>query len=107
MDAILQRCAGIDVGKKFSLVCLITDQGRKAPNIQIRTYGTTVAELDQLHEWLKQAGCTHVVMESTASYLEADLQCSGRLDDYRARKSSAFEECSGPEDRCEGLPMAS
>jgi transposase len=68
MDAILQRCAGIDVGKKFSLVCLITDQGRKAPNIQIRTYGTTVAELDQLHEWLKQAGCTHVVMESTASY---------------------------------------
>ena len=68
MDAILERCAGIDVGKKIALVCLITDQGRKAPNVQIRTYGTTVTQLDQLHEWLNQAGCTHVVMESTGSY---------------------------------------
>jgi transposase len=42
MDAILERCAGIDVGKKIALVCLITDQGRKAPSVQIRTYRTTV-----------------------------------------------------------------
>jgi transposase len=68
MDAIVERCAGIDVGKKIAVVCLITDQGRKAPSTQVRTYRTTVTELDQMHEWLNQAGCTHVVMESTGSY---------------------------------------
>ena len=68
MDTILERCAGIDVGKKIAVGCLITDQGRKAPTVQIRTYGTAVTQLDQLRDWLKQAGCTHVVMESTGSY---------------------------------------
>src|SRR5438477_2106175 len=68
MDAIVERCAGIDVGKKIGLVCVITDQGRKPPAVQIRTFGTNVTELNQLHDWLKQTGCTHVVMESTGSY---------------------------------------
>ena len=48
---------------------------------QKRRFGTIVAELEGLREWLKQEGVTHVVMESTASYwkpvfniLETDFQ---------------------------------
>jgi hypothetical protein len=48
---------------------------------KMRRFGTIVAELESLRDWLKQEGVTHVVMESTASYwkpgfniLEADFQ---------------------------------
>jgi transposase len=33
-----------------------------------RPFGTTVAELQLLREWVEREGCTHAVMESTGSY---------------------------------------
>jgi hypothetical protein len=40
MDAVIERCAGIDVGKKFILVCTLCGPSNEAPQIEIRTYGT-------------------------------------------------------------------
>jgi transposase len=38
------------------------------PKTEIRKFGTIVAELELLRDWLISEGCTHVVMESTGSY---------------------------------------
>jgi transposase len=66
--AAIERCGGIDVGKKFLAVCIMVGPLEGEPRIETRRFGTTVAELKRLRDWLKQEGITHVVMESTGSY---------------------------------------
>ncbi len=66
--AAIERCAGIDVGKKFLSVCVLTGALEGEARQQKRRYGTTVADLTKLREWLQSEAVTHVVMESTGSY---------------------------------------
>src|ERR1700674_3283354 len=65
---MIERCAGIDVGKKFVLVCVIDSGAKEEPRTLIKKFGTIVSELDRLAAWLVAEGCTHAVMESTGSY---------------------------------------
>lgn len=66
--AIIERCAGIDVGKKFIVVCVMTGPADGEARSQTRSFGTTVAELQQARTWILDEGCTHVMMESTGAY---------------------------------------
>jgi transposase len=66
--AAVERCAGIDVGKTFLAVCVMTGPLDGEARTQKRHVGTIMAELEALRDWLKQEGVTHVVMESTGSY---------------------------------------
>jgi hypothetical protein len=66
--AVIERCAGIDVGKKVLAVCIMTGAADAEPEIQQREYSTFNRELGRLRNWLIETGCTHVVMESTGSY---------------------------------------
>ena len=66
--AVIERCAGIDVGKKFLAVCVMTGPANEDGQAELRKFGTVRAELVKLREWLKAEGCTHVVMESTVCY---------------------------------------
>lgn len=66
--AAVERCAGIDVGKKFLAVCVMAGPLTGEPRIERRRFLTITAELERLREWLIQEGVTHVVMESTGSY---------------------------------------
>jgi transposase len=68
IDAVIERCAGIDVGKKFVVVCVMTGPLHEEPRTEIRKFGTIMAELEHLRDWLAGEGCTHAVMESTGSY---------------------------------------
>jgi transposase len=68
IPAVLECCAGIDVGKKFVMVCVLKGPANGEAQSQIRRFGTTNEELKQMREWLKSCGCTHVVMESTGEY---------------------------------------
>jgi transposase len=68
IEAVIQRCAGIDVGKKFLIVCVMTGPLDAEPKTEIRKFGTIVAELELLRDWLIREGCSHAVMESTGSY---------------------------------------
>jgi transposase len=68
IEAVIERCAGIDIGKKFLVVCVMTGPLEAEPRIEIRKFGTIVAELELLRNWLIQEGCSHAVMESTGSY---------------------------------------
>jgi transposase len=68
ISAVIERCAGIDVGKKFLAVCVLTGPAAENATAELRKFGTMRAELERLREWLKSEGCTHVVMESTGCY---------------------------------------
>ena len=68
IPAVIERCAGIDVGKKFIVVCVMTGPANGEPQSEIRTFGTTVAELQQARAWITGEACTDVIMESTGSY---------------------------------------
>jgi transposase len=68
MDVVYERCCGLDVHKKTVVACLITPgPGGKAQKA-IRTFGTMTDDLLRLGDWLAEAGCTHVALESTGVY---------------------------------------
>jgi transposase len=81
INASIERCAGIDVGKKMLAVCIMVGPIEGEPRVETRPFGTHRRELERLREWLKQEQITHVVMESTGSYwkpvynvLEGDMK---------------------------------
>jgi transposase len=66
MEVLYPRCAGLDVHKDTVVACarcVSEPQSR-----EVRTFGTTTSELDELTEWLGSHGCTHVAMEATGVY---------------------------------------
>ena len=68
IPAVVEQCAGIDVGKTFVAVCIMIGPVNKEPRVEQRIYGTMNADLARLRDWLIAEGCTHVAMESTGSY---------------------------------------
>jgi len=83
ISAVIERCAGIDVGKKFLAVCVMTGPAAENPTAELRKFGTIRAELERLREWLKSEGCTHVVMESTGCYWKPALNVLEDDPEYR------------------------
>jgi transposase len=68
MDAIIERCCGLDVHQETVVACLLVSEPGKRPRKELRTFGAMKHELEQLRQWLLSAGCTHVAMESTGVY---------------------------------------
>ena len=62
-DVYYERCAGIDVHKKFLVVCL-----RIGRRTEVRKIGTLTHELRDMVAWLKVNGCQMAAMESSGSY---------------------------------------
>lgn len=63
MDVVYTHVCGLDVHKKIVVACVITPEIK-----EIRTFSTMTDELILLVDWIKSNGCTHVAMESTASF---------------------------------------
>jgi transposase len=68
MDRLYDCCCGLDVHKQTVVACLIRPTPGVGQTKAIRTFATTTDELDALADWLAEAGCTHVAMESTGVY---------------------------------------
>ena len=75
ISAAIERCAGIDVHKRFLAVCVIVGPLDGEPRMEKRRYGTTVAELNELREWLRNEGITHAVMEARGLIGSRCLMC--------------------------------
>lgn len=76
-DQLIERGCGIDVHKNL-IVATIQGAGLKE---ETRSYDGFTESLEQLRDWLKASGVTHVAMESTGVYwkpvynvLEADFE---------------------------------
>ena len=68
MDAIIERCCGIDVHKKSLTACLLVGSLEGKTEITIKTFSTMTNSLLKLKDWLEKEGCTHVAIESTGVY---------------------------------------
>jgi hypothetical protein len=68
MGKIVERGAGVDIGKRFLLCCVLKGSAADEPSSETRRFDTTVRCLEQLRTWLIEEQVTHVVMESTGSY---------------------------------------
>ena len=82
MDTLVERCCGLDVHKDTVVACVRTPGKGGARNQEVRTFGTTTAELLELRDWLVEKRVSLVGMESTGVYwkcpyyvLEDDIEC--------------------------------
>jgi transposase len=67
MEVIYPRCAGLDVHKESVVACVRLVVASKITH-EVRTFGTTTAELLDLSAWLAEQGVTHIAMEATGVY---------------------------------------
>lgn len=67
MEVMYPRCAGLDVHQKTVVACVRRQRKAKAEH-EVRTFGTTTKELEDLSAWLSKNRCTHVAMEATGVY---------------------------------------
>jgi transposase len=69
MEVLVERCAGLDVGKDEVVGCVRTPsptgRGRSS---ELRTFLTFTSGLEELADWLTANGVTEVVMEATGPY---------------------------------------
>src|SRR4051795_7760402 len=68
MEALLERCAGLDVHQASVVCCVLIGAPGRRPQKLLRRFGTTMRELEALRTWLLEHGVTHVGMESTGVY---------------------------------------
>lgn len=68
MQVLHSCCCGLDVHKRFVVACLITYSDDGKQHKELRRFDTVTPELLRLVDWLQQAGCTHVALESTGVY---------------------------------------
>lgn len=68
MDVIIARCCGLDVHQK-TVVASVRLQGPAGQVTQeVRTFGTTTPQLQDLRTWLEGHAVTHVAMEATGVF---------------------------------------
>ena len=69
MDVLLERCAGIDIGKDEVVACVRTPgPGGRGRRKETRTFLSFTGELEAMADWFTAWGVTEVVMEATGSY---------------------------------------
>ena len=62
------RCCGLEVHKRSVVACLLVRDERGRRQKEVRTFSTMTDDLLRLADWLQQAGCTAVAMESSGVY---------------------------------------
>ncbi len=68
MEVVHARCCGLDVHKETVVACLLAPGPDGSTKPEVRTFGTMTDDVLALGDWLAEAGCTHVAMESTGVY---------------------------------------
>src|SRR5438067_3033624 len=68
MEAVYERCCGIDVHKRSVTACVLISGPGAVVAKEVRTFGTMTEDLLALGDWLAGHGVTHVAMESTGVY---------------------------------------
>ena len=63
-DQVIEKGCGIDIHKSV-LVCTVQGKGIKT---ETRSYDAFTESIQQLRDWLKSLGITHIAMESTGVY---------------------------------------
>jgi transposase len=103
MEVLVDRCAGIDIGKADMKVCVRTPgRGAGTRHSQVRTFKTTTAGILAARDWLAEQRVTRLGMESTGVYwkpvyllLEDLVECwvlnAGHLKRVPGRKTDVSD----------------
>lgn len=69
MEIVIKCCCGLDVHRS-SISANLRRKGTRGKKRldEVRKFGTMTKDLLLLSDWLKEAGCTHVAMESTGVF---------------------------------------
>src|SRR5260370_24374901 len=68
MEAILERCCGLDVHQASVVACLLVGEPGKKSHKTVRPFSAMTRDLMALRDWLRDEKCTVVGMESTGVY---------------------------------------
>ncbi|MBV8108836.1 MAG: IS110 family transposase [Hyphomicrobiales bacterium] len=68
MQALIERCCGLDVHQETVVACLMVGAPGVRPSKEVRTFRTVTRDLEALRDWLAAEGVTHVGLESTGVY---------------------------------------
>jgi transposase len=69
MDVVIERCAGIDIGKKTMAVTIRTaGQGKARRRQETRTFSTFTGQVLALRDWLVAEGVQVAAMKATSDY---------------------------------------
>jgi transposase len=68
MQVVAACCAGLDVHQASVVACVNRTGQDGRSHKEVRSFGTMRDDLIALRDWLKQAGCALVAMESTGVY---------------------------------------
>jgi transposase len=69
VDVIVERCAGLDVGKDEVVACVRTPRpSGKGRQAELRVFPSFTSGLEVLADWLTGSGVTEVVLEATGPY---------------------------------------
>jgi len=69
VDVLVERCAGIDIGKKEVVACVRTPApGGRGRHKQTRTFSSFSGALEEMADWFSDLGVTVIAMEATGSY---------------------------------------
>jgi len=78
MEALVARCAGLDVHKETVAVCVLVMGEDGKVTKTVRTYGTMTSSLLALSDWLAGWGVTDVAMEATGGCIGSRSTTSWR-----------------------------
>lgn len=68
MEAMIERCAGLDVHQATVVATVRVPGPGGTRHVETRTFGTMTADILGLRDWLQAHGVTQVAMESTGVY---------------------------------------
>ena len=102
MDTIIERCAGLDIGKKSLTACVRTPDGKGGRRSQTRTFRTMTRALLALRDWLVEQRVSVVGMESTSTYRKPAFYGIGRRHRLLAAQRPAPQGGPWSQDRRPG-----
>jgi transposase len=106
MDVLVERCAGLDVHRGSVMASVrVPAKRRRQRERHKRRFGSAIAELEALSEWLADFAVTLVVMEASGVYwkpvfhlLEPRFECwlvnAQHLHNVPGRKSDLIDSAS-------------
>ncbi len=75
MDVLVDRVAGLDIGKAIVVACVRTPGPNGKRVSEIRTFRTMTRSLVVMADWLVECGVTLAAMESTSTYWKPVFYC--------------------------------
>lgn len=75
MDVLVERVAGLDIGKKIVVVCVRAPGAGGKRVSETRTFPTMTRSLGVMADWLVECGVTLAAMESTSTYWKPVFYC--------------------------------